>query len=66
MTTVRIEISGGIAELTEKPDGVRVILVDYDDDPPNVNDYPEQGPLNHEDCGCLRDGSYVDANVVPA
>ncbi len=65
MTTVRIEVTGGVAELTEKPDGVAVVIVDYDNATDttlaSVETYPEAGAIDHADCGCQTDGSYVAA-----
>lgn len=66
---VRIEVNGGLAELTEKPQGVRVIIVDYDTDgeAPVVQEYDADGIINHEDCGCLIPNVWTDkADFVPA
>jgi len=66
---VRIEVTGGIAELTEKPQGVRVIIVDYDADsrdPVVAQEYDAEWIINHEECGCLRPNHRGEIDFVPA
>lgn len=38
--TITVEISGGVAEITQKPKGVQVVIVDYDDEKADSNYKP--------------------------